>query len=136
MKGNILVKILMLLTVSLITVAFAYQCHPVYPSSQEIREDRPGKPMLLKLEDIKEGALVRKIDVSGFYRLLPQLETKVQIHIEGMVASTTVDQVFTNELDEPIEAVYVFPLPQNAAVHDMKMLNGTGTAEYIHSISC
>ena len=42
---------------------------------------------------------------------LPQLETSVKVKINGMVASTTIDQFFTNPTKEVIEAMYVFPLP-------------------------
>ena len=41
-----------------------------------------------------------------------------------MVSSTTVDQTFTNDSSEPIEAIYVFPLPPNSAVNNMTMIIG------------
>lgn len=78
----------------------------------------------IKLSDINEGTLVRKNGDSGLYEVLPMLNTSVSIRIQGMVATTTVDQAFTNSCDEVIEAVYVFPLPHDAAVHDMKMIIG------------
>jgi len=46
----------------------------------------------------------------------------VEVSIKGMVASTVINQIFTNNTEEPIEAVYIFPLPNNSAVYDMKML--------------
>ena len=76
----------------------------------------------VKLSDINEGTLVRKIDDTGSYEILPNLNTLVNINIDGMVSTTTVDQVFTNTSADPIEAIYVFPLPTNAAVNDMKMI--------------
>jgi Ca-activated chloride channel family protein len=121
MKERTTNSILILLTLSIIFMAFVYQCHPTQSSSRNLDEYKKETPPL-KLDDIKEGALVRKIDGSDLYEMLPGLETRVQINIEGMVASTTVEQVFSNTSEEPIEAVYVFPLPQNAAVNDMKML--------------
>jgi Ca-activated chloride channel family protein len=114
-------KIIILITLSLIAMVFVYQCHPNKSNSQDLEEYKRNAPPV-KLDDIKQGALVKKIENLDLYAILPQLETKVQINIEGMVASTTVDQVFTNSSDEPVDAIYVFPLPQNAAVHDMKML--------------
>ena len=66
--------------------------------------------------------MVRKIDDTGSYEILPNLNTLVNINIDGMVSTTTVDQVFTNTSADPIEAIYVFPLPTNAAVNDMKMI--------------
>ena len=70
----------------------------------------------VKIDDIKEGSLLRKIDSDGYYDIIPNLHTNVHIDVKGMVSNTTVDQVFTNDSSEPIEAIYVFPLPVNAAV--------------------
>ncbi len=55
---------------------------------------------------------------------LPLKHTDVRIRITGLVASVQVEQVFTNPLDERIEAVYTFPLPAQAAVYDMSMKIG------------
>ncbi len=54
----------------------------------------------------------------------PLKHTAVESDIVGFVARTTVTQIFHNPLDKKIEAVYVFPLPQNAAVDDMVMIVG------------
>jgi Ca-activated chloride channel family protein len=54
----------------------------------------------------------------------PLKHTAVESDIVGFVARTTVTQVFHNPLDKKIEAVYVFPLPQDAAVDDMVMIVG------------
>ncbi|MFQ5807176.1 MAG: VIT domain-containing protein, partial [Phycisphaerae bacterium] len=54
----------------------------------------------------------------------PLKHTDVESDIVGFVARTTVRQVFYNPLDKKIEAVYVFPLPQDAAVDDMVMIVG------------
>jgi len=54
----------------------------------------------------------------------PLEHTDVVTDIVGFIARTTVRQIFTNPLDRKIEAVYVFPLPQDAAVDDMTMLVG------------
>ncbi|SVD09466.1 uncharacterized protein METZ01_LOCUS362320, partial [marine metagenome] len=76
----------------------------------------------IKLGDVNEAMLLVKGDEEGFYHQLPKLDTKVRIKIDGMVASTTVDQAFTNNSGKPIEAIYVFPLPDQAAVYEMQML--------------
>lgn len=54
----------------------------------------------------------------------PLKHTDVQCDIAGFLARTTVKQVFSNPTNRKIEAVYVFPLPQNAAVDDMVMTVG------------
>jgi Ca-activated chloride channel homolog len=55
---------------------------------------------------------------------LPLKHTDVQAHITGYIASVDVTQQFHNPYETKIEAVYVFPLPQNAAVNDFIMTIG------------
>lgn len=43
-------------------------------------------------------------------------ETRVEAEISGVLARVRVDQVFVNPYAERLEAVYVFPLPEEAAV--------------------
>jgi len=54
----------------------------------------------------------------------PLKHTHVEADVVGFVGRVTVTQTFHNPLDRKIEAVYVFPLPQNAAVDDMTMTVG------------
>ena len=49
---------------------------------------------------------------------LPLKKTVVSAEISGFVARVTVQQFFANPADRRIEAVYQFPLPANAAVHE------------------
>ncbi len=51
----------------------------------------------------------------------PLKHTSVQAEISGFLARVNVTQEFLNPLNEKIEAVYAFPLPQQAAVDDMLM---------------
>src|SRR2546425_5310631 len=57
----------------------------------------------------------------------PLKHTDVKAEISGFLARTIVTQEFENPFKEKIEAVYTFPLPQNAAVDDMTMLVGDRT---------
>ena len=57
----------------------------------------------------------------------PLKHTDVNAHISGFLARVTVTQQFENPFKEKIEAVYTFPLPQNAAVDDMTMIVGDRT---------
>jgi Ca-activated chloride channel family protein len=50
--------------------------------------------------------------------------TDVQAQVSGTIARVTVTQEFVNTSEDKIEAVYAFPLPQNAAVDDMTMQVG------------
>ena len=55
---------------------------------------------------------------------LPLTHTDVQIDVSGFVARATVVQKYHNPFDKPIEAVYTFPLPADAAVDAMEMTIG------------
>ena len=57
----------------------------------------------------------------------PLKHTDVKAQISGFLSRVTVTQEFENPFKEKIEAVYTFPLPQNAAVDDMTMLVGDRT---------
>ena len=49
------------------------------------------------------------------------LDTKVQMDITGSINRVTVKQSFTNPSNEWAEGVYVFPLPEDSAVDQLRM---------------
>ncbi len=49
---------------------------------------------------------------------LPLEKTRVSGEVSGFVAHVTVQQFFVNSTQNRIEAIYKFPLPANAAVHE------------------
>lgn len=55
---------------------------------------------------------------------LPLQHTAVQAKIDGYLSSVNVRQQFANPFDEKIEAVYLFPLPEKAAVSEFLMIIG------------
>lgn len=55
---------------------------------------------------------------------LPLKHTDVKGKVAGYIATVEVVQQFQNPFGEKIEAVYVFPLPQNAAVNEFIMVIG------------
>ncbi|TKJ38480.1 trypsin [candidate division TA06 bacterium B3_TA06] len=72
--------------------------------------------------DITQGSL--QILKDGKTLELPLEHTDVDAYVSGYIARVNVTQHFTNPYKEPIEAVYVFPLPENAAVDAMTMKIG------------
>jgi Ca-activated chloride channel family protein len=54
----------------------------------------------------------------------PLKHTYVKAEISGFLARVKVTQEFENNFNQPIEAVYKFPLPNNSAVDDMTMKIG------------
>lgn len=53
--------------------------------------------------------------------VLPLKKTDVKIDVTAGIARTEVVQRFHNDLDRPLEAVYIFPLPSEAAVEDFEI---------------
>src|SRR5215475_9470414 len=73
---------------------------------------------------VTQGAL-QAVDGAGQPKAdCPLKHTDVKAEISGQLARVTLTQEFNNPFDEKIEAVYVFPLPQSAAVDDMTMIVG------------
>ena len=68
------------------------------------------------------------VDAEGNRRsAFPLKHTEVKAEITGFISRVIVTQQFENPFHERIEAIYTFPLPQNAAVDDMTMLVGDRT---------
>ena len=55
---------------------------------------------------------------------IPLKHTDVKAALAGYIATVDVTQQFHNPFSEKIEAVYVFPLPANAAVNEFVMTVG------------
>lgn len=78
---------------------------------------------------------------------LPLVALDVRARVTGLLADITVRQTFRNSLDVPLEATYIFPLPDRAAVTSFRMRvgervvegvlkeRGEARAEYIEAIS-
>ena len=82
--------------------------------------DKPG--------DVTEGAL-QYIDKDGKPAECPLKHTEVKAAVSGFLSRVTVTQDFENTLENKIEAVYKFPLPQAAAVDDLTMQIGDRTVK-------
>lgn len=73
---------------------------------------------------VTQGAL-RAVNEDGEVILeFPLKQTSVYAQICGFLAQVEVKQHFHNPHKEKIEAVYVFPLPENSAVNEMIMVVG------------
>ena len=72
--------------------------------------------------------LVRRADAEP-WAAAPTLSTEVLFRVAGVVARASVKQRFRNASDGWMEGVYVFPLPENAAVDHLLMHVGERTIE-------
>ena len=73
------------------------------------------------------GALQVIDPEKGVVALCPLTHTDVKAEISGFLSRVVVTQAFANPFKDKIEAVYTFPLPQNAAVDDMTLRVGDRT---------
>ena len=74
--------------------------------------------------EVTNGALLFKTDVVGRYIPASTVSTDVDINVNGMIARATVRQTFVNESSQWLQGIYVFPLPEDAAVDHLKMIIG------------
>jgi Ca-activated chloride channel family protein len=80
-----------------------------------------GQQTLQDPTNVGEGSLLYRSPISGKYEIVPLRHTDVAIDVRGLAAAATVTQQYENTSPEAIEAVYVFPLPHDAAVYDMEI---------------
>jgi Ca-activated chloride channel family protein len=79
------------------------------------------------INEVTEGALLFRTNQAGRFTPAPVLKTDVQIAITGTIARATVRQEFTNPSTRKgdwLEGIYVFPLPETAAVDHLRMKVG------------
>jgi Ca-activated chloride channel homolog len=86
-----------------------------------------GPPV--RTDQIRSGSLLVRTDKPGMFLPAPALETDVSIRVTGIVARASVRQRFVNSAGDCVEGVYVFPLPENAAVDRMRVTIGQRVIE-------
>jgi len=82
--------------------------------TEEIAADDNVSP-----EQMQSGSLLLRMK-SG-YAIATRLNTHIEARVSGMVARVSVKQSFRNTGQEWVEGVYVFPLPDSAAVDRLRM---------------
>lgn len=70
------------------------------------------------------GTLWMKTSATAPYTPALQLNTDYRVQVGAMLADTLVSQSFRNTRSEAAEGIYVFPLPDDAAVYAMDMRVG------------
>jgi len=107
-------KSFVLLTIAVLTIAVASVLNSPWSTVSAQTGDSPGA---LTVVDAKRNPK----------SICPLKHTDVKAEISGFISRVVVTQEFENPFKEKIEAVYTFPLPQNAAVDDMTMIVGERT---------
>jgi Ca-activated chloride channel homolog len=83
----------------------------------------------ITLDDVRSGELLVLTTTPGYYEPATLLSSDINMDITGMIARVTLSQRFENNSSDWVEAVYVFPLPEDAAVDTLKMRVGERTIE-------
>ncbi len=83
----------------------------------------------MRMGDVTRGSLLFKTSKTGVFLPAPILKTDVDMRISGMIVRAVVSQEFKNQTNEWLEGIYVFPLPENAAVDHLRMRIGERVIE-------
>lgn len=78
----------------------------------------------IRMDDLKRGSLLMKLAGGGVAVDAPLLNTDVKMTISGMMVRVLVRQQFKNPAAEWVEGIYVFPLPEDAAVDRLRLRIG------------
>lgn len=101
-------------------------------AAQEIAgQDAPRQEVAsgaVPLADVEWVGLVWSAGEAGYFPAV-QLAAEVEISVSGLVARGRVTQRFVNPGEEWLEGVYVFPLPENAAIDRLRMVVGERVIE-------
>ncbi len=96
------------------------------PARSQALDPAPSGSAPGSSDDMPHGLLFRDADgQSGF--LAPTLATEVRMSVSGTVERVTVRQHFINPSNAWLEGVYIFPLPERAAVENLVMQIGERT---------
>lgn len=94
-------------------------------ASVQANEDLPHLELtrIEQLSELESGQLVFR-QAQGGYLASPTVDTNVEIEISGLLARVKVSQTFANPTQDWQEGIYVFPLPETAAVDHLWMKIG------------
>jgi Ca-activated chloride channel family protein len=114
-KVRIAGLITILLAVAFISHAWSREIAEVTP---------PDKPQISEEPQTTQGTLHAVNEEGEVILEFPLKHTSVYAQVSGFLAQVEVKQHFHNPHKDKIEAVYVFPLPENSAVNEMIMVVG------------
>ncbi|MGN6451144.1 MAG: marine proteobacterial sortase target protein [Brucella intermedia] len=90
----------------------------------QIVQARAETSALVTPNEVQSGSLLLETSEAGRYVEAPRLATDVNLDVSGPTARARLTQAFENPTDSFVEALYVFPLPEESAVYSLKMVIG------------
>ena len=110
-----------------LAVVWLFTILPDPQPAQSAAAPRGDRPATMAIREATTGTLLLRTAQPGRFVPAPTLNTDVHITVTGIIARATVKQEFVNPSREPdnwMEGVYVFPLPETAAVDHLRMTIG------------
>lgn len=89
----------------------------------------PGEGRAVSVNDVEQGSLLVRAHDDGPLHEAPLLDTDVQMQVNGMIARVRLRQTFSHTGTEWVNGIYVFPLPEEAAVDRLRMIIGERVVE-------
>ena len=117
-------KSLRFLLLGALPVVFAPTAHAQLAPRGRVGIGTPGRPVPSRPSIAPPMGLAILDDKGEIKSLCPLKRTEVTSDISGQIARVEVTQHFSNPSNAPIEALYTFPLPHDAAVDGMNFQIG------------
>jgi Ca-activated chloride channel homolog len=95
----------------------------IQPSPEQVSGNQSDRAISQKPQQSHANGLF-VLDKEGQKQIFPLKHTDVKAKVAGNISRVEVTQTFQNPFDRPLEAIYVFPLPDEAAVDDMEIKIG------------
>lgn len=83
----------------------------------------------ITLDQVEQPSLLLKTSNPDLFLPATTVSTKIDVHVSGIILRASVKQTFHNSTSQCVEGVYVFPLPEDAAVDAMRMRIGERTID-------
>ena len=80
-----------------------------------------------RIDQVQSGSLLLKM--KNGYQVATRINSDIELSVSGMVVRTTLRQSFRNDGADWVEGIYVFPLPETAAVDHMRFTVGNRVIE-------
>ena len=99
-------------------------------SAAEAADRTPAGGDRVALDEVRSGTLLARTGGDGGGHVpLPAVDSRVRVRVTGPLARTVIRQRFTNPTADWVEAVYAFPLPEDAAVDTLRLRIGERVIE-------
>lgn len=94
------------------------------PFTARAQESGTDAASAITLNQVEQGSLLLKTSHPDLFLPATTVSTDIEIQVTGIILRARVTQTFRNPTNRCVEGVYLFPLPENAAVDSMQLRVG------------